>query len=56
MVQSMLNDYKEVRIIVLISLSLVVDGRAQGGWLPMWKNVVETSIMVRRSPTTSAGS
>lgn len=44
MVTSMLNDFKEVYTKLHFLLYLYV--LYKGGWLPMWKNIVETNIMV----------
>ena len=46
MVQSMLQDYVEVRVFGF-RLGSPVDTANKGGWLPMWKNIVGK---LRRSP------
>ncbi|KAG2132096.1 glycoside hydrolase family 92 protein [Suillus clintonianus] len=46
MVQSMLQDYKEVGDITTCSKEVIFSHNTQGGRLPMWKNIIETNIMV----------
>ncbi len=48
MITSMLADYKEVNYNYHVQIPY--SQRTQGGWLPMWKNIVETNIMVCVSP------
>lgn len=52
LVTSMLNDYQQVR---KLSGSFIFTFQfiSQGGWLPMWKNIVETNIMVGKNGTFS---
>ncbi|KAF5364297.1 hypothetical protein D9756_001133 [Leucocoprinus leucothites] len=45
MVTSMLNDFKEVSYYFDVC-EVGYNGDPKGGWLPMWKNIVETNIMV----------
>ncbi len=45
MVTSMLNDFQEVCTHILC-FQVGTNNRFKGGWLPMWKNIVETNIMV----------
>lgn len=43
MVQSMLQDYVEVSLFLSkLRLLHMLTGVRQGGWLPMWKNIVGT--------------
>ena len=44
----MLADYTEVLSMLPYPMFfvLIIVGTEQGGWLPMWKNIAETNIMV----------
>lgn len=43
MVQSMLQDYKEVGYVATCSMKDVFIHSTQGGRLPMWKNIIGRS-------------
>lgn len=47
MIGSMLEDYKQVHRLHHPSYFFLTENRLKSGWLPMWKNIVETNIMVR---------